>query len=67
MQSPEKLWEENPLRSLAERSLEKPGMYLIALRAHLHRGKAAVGELLEDVAQAFPHPAKGQSSSESEA
>jgi hypothetical protein len=58
MQSPEKTWEENPLRKLAERSLEKPGMYLIALRAHLNRGQRMISEVIESVADALPRPSK---------
>ena len=48
------MWEENPLRKLAEASLEKSGMYLIALRAHLQRGKSALGHILDEVADSLP-------------
>lgn len=58
MQSPESRWEENPLKKLAERSLEKPGMYLIALRAHLNRGQDLVTKVIESVTDALPKPAK---------
>jgi hypothetical protein len=62
MSSPEKAWVETPLRKLAEASLEKPGMYLIALRAHLARGKTMIGKMLTDVADAFPKGSKVRSS-----
>ena len=61
MSSPEKVWERGPLKKFAEASLEKPGMYLIALRAHLNKGKTLIGDALESVADAFPKPAKVQS------
>jgi hypothetical protein len=64
MQS-EESWEENPLRKLAERSLEKPGMYLIALRAHLNRGQDAIGQMIDTVADALPQPAKLRAPDES--
>lgn len=62
MSSPEKNWEPTPLKKLAEASLEKPGMYLIALRAHLNRGKTMIGDVFESVADAFPKAVKVQSS-----
>ena len=46
--------EENPLKKFAATSLETPGMYLIALRAHLGRGKTMIGEVLNSVADALP-------------
>lgn len=58
MQPPDPNWNENPLTKLAERSLEKPGIYLIALRAHLNRGQALVSEMLDSVTDALPRPAK---------
>ncbi len=61
MSSPEKIWERGPLKKFAEASLEKPGMYLIALRAHLNKGKTMIGDALESVADAFPKAAKSQS------
>ena len=64
MSSPEKNWELTPLKKLAEASLEKPGMYLIALRAHLNKGKTMIGDAIDSVADAFPHPAKTQSSAD---
>jgi hypothetical protein len=65
MQSPEKLWEENPLRKLAERSLETPGMYLMALRTHIHRGQEMLDDVLDTVADALPKPPKLQTPEES--
>ncbi|MGZ8900540.1 MAG: hypothetical protein ACXW3Z_10635 [Limisphaerales bacterium] len=61
MSSPLKDLNQNPLSKLAEASVEKPGMYLIALRAHLNRGKTILGDALESVADAFPKRAKAQS------
>lgn len=61
MSSPQKTLNQNPLAKLAEASVEKPGMYLIALRAHLNRGKMIIGDALESVADAFPKRAKVQS------
>jgi hypothetical protein len=64
MLSPEKAWEENPLKKFAEASLQKPGIYLIALRTHVNRGKAMIGDMIESVAdaipKALPSPAKFQ-------
>ena len=51
---------DNPLKKLAESSLQKPGMYLIALRAHLNRGQALVSEMLDSVTDALPKPPKLQ-------
>jgi hypothetical protein len=62
MSSPEKIWERGPLNKFAEASLEKPGMYLIALRTHLNKGKTMIGDVFESVADAFPKPSKAQSS-----
>jgi hypothetical protein len=61
MSSPEKIWERGPLKNFAEASLEKPGMYLIALRAHLNKGRTIIGDALESVADVFPKAAKAQS------
>ena len=49
------------MKKFAEASLEKPGMYLIALRAHLSKGKTIIGEALESVADALPRPVKARS------
>lgn len=57
MHSPENSWEEAPLRKLAEASLKKPGIYLIALRAHLSRGKTMIDDMLETVAESLPKSA----------
>ena len=61
MPTPPKLWEKTPLKKFAEASLEKPGMYLIALRTHLSRGKSAIGDVLNSVAEAFPKSLKAGS------
>jgi hypothetical protein len=61
MSLPEKNWERPSLKKFAEFSLEKPGMYLIALRAHLNKGKTMIGDVFESVADAFPKPANAQS------
>lgn len=58
MSSPKIKRKPAPLDKLAEASLEKPGMYLIALRAHLNRGKTMIGEVIHSVADAFPKSAK---------
>jgi hypothetical protein len=52
--------EQNPLTKFATASLEKPGMYLIALRTHLGRGKTALGNVINSVAGVLPHPNKVQ-------
>lgn len=36
--------------------LKSPGIYLIALRAHLNRGKSIIGDLVESVTDAMPEP-----------
>ena len=64
MYLPDKIAEDNPLKKFAKASLEKPGMYLIALRTHLGRGKTAIGDVLESVADALPKPSKFQSTDE---
>ena len=64
MSSPEKIWERGPLKKFAEASLEKPGMYLIALRAHANKGKTIIGDVFESVADAFPKSAKAQSTAD---
>jgi hypothetical protein len=56
--------EKNPLKKFAEASLEKPGMYLIALRTHIGRGKIALGNVLNSVAGVLPHPNKVQKADE---
>jgi len=58
MYVPESIREENPLKKFAKASLEKPGMYLIALRTHLGRGKTMIGDVLDSVAEALPKPNK---------
>lgn len=54
MYAPQSIREENPLKKIAKESLEKPGMYLIALRTHLGRGKTMLGDVLDTVAEALP-------------
>jgi hypothetical protein len=54
----EENWKDH--RKLAEQALQKPGMYLIALRAHLNRGQAIVSEMLDTVTDALPKPPKLQ-------
>jgi len=46
--------ESSPLKKFARASLEKPGMYLIALRSHLGRGKSMIGQVLHSVAETLP-------------
>ncbi|HTG45370.1 MAG TPA: hypothetical protein VK633_12640 [Verrucomicrobiae bacterium] len=58
MYLPDKIWDQNPLKQIARASLEKPGMYLIALRAHLGRGKTMLGDMIDSVADALPQPGK---------
>jgi hypothetical protein len=54
MHLPQLKQESSPLRKFAQASLEKPGMYLIALRAHLGRGKSIIGEVIHSVADSLP-------------
>lgn len=61
MPMPPKLWEKTPLKKFAEASLEKPGMYLIALRTHLTRGKSIIGKVFDTVTDAFPKSIKAGS------
>ena len=56
MSSPEKT--KNPLQQLSEATAENPGMYLIALRAHLKRGKTIICDVFDTVTDALPKPAK---------
>ena len=64
MPSPEKTWEKNPLQNLAEGAIEKPGMYLIALRAHLNRGKTIIRDVFDSVKESLPTAGNAGSSSE---
>jgi hypothetical protein len=64
MSSSPKIWEENPLRKLAETTLNKPGMYLIALRAHLNKGRSMIGDMLDSVAESLPRTGRVQSGEE---
>ena len=63
--SPEKTWEKNPLQKVAEGAIEKPGMYLIALRAHLNRGKTIISDVFDSVKDALPGSTKASSSDQS--
>jgi hypothetical protein len=65
MSSPEKTWEKNPLQNLAEGTVDKPGMYLIALRAHLNRGKTIIRDVFESVSDALPSSTKAGSTEHS--
>ncbi len=60
MHLPDSIRAENPLKKFAEASLEKPGMYLIALRAHLAHSKTALGDVIHSVAEALPRPGSAQ-------
>ena len=64
MHLPQDIREDNPLRKFARASLEKPGMYLIALRTHVGRGKTILGEVINSVAEALPKPTKFQETDE---
>ena len=65
MSSSEKTWERNPLQNLAEGTVEKPGMYLIALRTHLNRGKTIIRDVFHSVTEALPTSAKAGGSEHS--
>ena len=54
MHVPQPKQESSPLKKFAQASLEKPGMYLIALRSHLGRGKSMIGQVLHSVADTLP-------------
>lgn len=54
MHMPQLKQETSPLRKFAQASLAKPGMYLIALRTHIGRGKSILGEVIESVADSLP-------------
>ncbi len=58
MHAPQKSREENPFRKLSQSSQENPGMYLIALRAHLGRGKSMISDMIDSVAEALPKATK---------
>jgi hypothetical protein len=60
MSSPQKTRENNPLQNLTEGTAEKPGMYLIALRAHLNHGKSIIKNVFDTVAEALPAPTKAR-------
>ena len=56
MSVPPNLWDENPLKTLAQQSLASPAMYLIALREHLNSGRKMIDEVVELVSESFPQP-----------
>jgi len=58
MHAPQSKQESSPLEKFAKASLEKPGMYLIALRTHLGCGKAMIGRVINTVANSLPKPEK---------
>jgi hypothetical protein len=63
MHLPESIQEENPLKKFAKASLETPGMYLIALRTHMGRGRTLLGE--DSAEDTLPQPVSAQSSDQS--
>lgn len=65
MLSSEKSWEKNPIQNPEVGTVEKPGMYLIALRAHLNRGKSIIRDVFETVSEALPTPVKARTSDRS--
>ena len=58
MYVPHRKQESSPLKKFAQASLEKPGMYLIALRSHIGHGKSMIGQVLNSVADTLPQPDK---------
>jgi hypothetical protein len=58
MHSPKTTQERTPLATSTKASIEKPGMYLIALRSHASRGKSIIGRVLSSVAESLPKPEK---------
>jgi hypothetical protein len=58
MYVPHQKQESSPLKKFAQASLEKPGMYLIALRSHIGRGKTMIGQVLHSVADTLPQTDK---------
>ena len=65
MLSSEKSWEKNPIQNPEVGTVEKPGMYLIALRAHLNRGKSIIRDVFDTVSEALPTSAKARTSDHS--
>lgn len=52
-----KNWTRHPLVKLAEKSLEeRPGVYLMALRARKQRSRSVIGEVLHSIASVLPAP-----------
>ncbi len=62
MHAPKTTQDRHPLTNFAKASLEKPGMYLIALRSHIGRGKTMIGQVLSTVAGSLPKAEKLESS-----
>jgi len=62
MHAPKPTQDRGPLTRFARASLEKPGMYLIALRSHIGRGRIMIGQVLSSVAQSLPQSEKLQES-----
>jgi hypothetical protein len=60
MHSPKSTQDRTPLTKFAKASLEKPGIYLIALRSHIGRGKTMIGQVLSSVAESLPRTKKVQ-------
>jgi hypothetical protein len=58
MLTSEKKPERNPIQKLAQGAIEKPGIYLIALRAHLNRGKTIIRDVFDSVTEVIPSSAK---------
>ena len=58
MHAPKTTQDRSPLTKFARASLEKPGMYLIALRSHVGRGKTMIGQVLSSVANSLPKAEK---------
>ena len=58
MHAPKTTQDRNPLTNFAKASLEKPGMYLIALRSHVGRGRTMIGQVLSSVARSLPQSEK---------
>jgi hypothetical protein len=46
---PEKLSEAEALKRIAQDMTKKPGMYLIALRAHVSTGRKVLGDIFSSV------------------
>jgi hypothetical protein len=58
MHAPKTMQDRSPLATFARASFAKPGMYLIALRSHIGRGKIMIGQVLSSVAGSLPKSQK---------